>query len=821
MLGLLPALRRDRRSSRAVVAVLAILSVLLVMGWDRQIRAQETDTGSSDLLAGRAPKDSSGATRPSRMTDGLGAVEGDRWQTNLTSVLSSDKAHVDWDLGAPTHVCCATLQGDANDRYALWLSDDGTSWRRLWEAGPMHGSGMLTRDVDNLDATGRYVRVTASGGDGLYSVGEVQLFSKRPRDWPARPLAEQGKSSTEEARTRMQLFAVAAIAYLLLRRRSSPRWVNALGIVPLAAGAYLAVQMAEIWPLDEREQTLMRAVVAAIAGVALLMDHFVIAKEEERDGKFTTGVLAACAVVAVASFYHFGMPQFRDVAKDRPTLVHPWDMRVYFPVAKYFDELHFDGLYLASVAAYLDNNPGVTPEMVAKVRLRDLTNNQVTDASDVMDQIQNVRKRFTPARWQAFCKDMKYFQDVMGSGGYLGSLRDHGGNATPVWLLSAWLLFHRAQASELTLSLAALIDPLLLAVMFYAIARTFGTRASLVTMIIWGTTDLSRFGTNLMGSTLRMDWMVAVGLGACALKSKRWWLGGALFAYAGLIRGFPGLSAVFLLVPPIWYVVERWRKHHRLPSISDFRRDQKPFLLASVGVVACVVGLVGVSSALFGARDSWANWFQKIEIHQEKPNVNHLGLRTIVSFEPDKTGDKVLRRDLDEPWTDWQGYQLAALHRRKPIFYAVIGLMLAMAAVAARNKRLDQAGIIGLFLIPFVFYPANYYCHYVFLLPLAVASRTDERNKLFGWIAVVSMAMSVALYFTLTERQVDVLYTKESWVLLIGLVAMLAPVAWYAWNEREPVFAPDLAGVPEAALPAAEEKSTAPKGGAQAQEADG
>lgn len=784
--------RRSWAPSPIAWALLALAGVLVVLTVGQPGYAQVSQA-AGNLLAGKSPLDSSGATRPGRITDGTGAVEGDAWQTNLTSGLASPSAHVDWDLGAPTHICCATVQADANDRYALSVSDDGRTWTHLWEAPPIRGSGMLTRDTDTLDATARYVRLSANGGDGHYSVAEVQVFSQRPEGWPARPPAERGKVSTEELHTRMQLFGVAAVAYVLLRRRRAPAWMNVAGLVPLGLGAWLAMQIAELWPLEEREQTLLRAVVAAIAGAMLLADHFLIAKEEERDKRFTTAVLAACAVLAVASYYHLGMPQFRDEAKDRPTLVHPWDMRVYFPIAKYFDELRFDGLYLASVAAYIDNNPDVTPASVGGVRLRDLTNNQVTDARDVMDQIQSVRTRFTPERWELFRKDMKYFQDLMGRGGYLGSLRDHGGNATPVWLLGAWMLFHRAPANELTLSLAALLDPLLLGVMFYAIARSFGLRASLVTMIIWGTTDLSRFGTNLMGSTLRMDWMVAVGLGACALKSKRWWLGGALFAYAGLIRGFPGMSAVFLLVPPLWYVVDGWRQNRKLPSIADFKRDQKPFLVASVGVVACVVGLVGVSSGLFGADASWGNWIRKISIHQEKPNVNHVGLRTIMSFEPDKTGDKVLRKELPEPWTDWQHYQLAALQRRKPLYYGVIALMLAAAAVAVRNKRLDQAGIIGMFLIPFAFYPANYYCHFVFLLPLAAARKRDETNKLFGWLAVVSMAMTVALYFTLTERQVDVLFTQQSWVLLIGLVAMMAPLAWFAWKEPAPALAPDLA----------------------------
>ena len=36
-------------------------------------------------------------------------------------------------------------------------------------------------------------------------------------------------------------------------------------------------------------------------------------------------------------------------------------MRNDFPTAKYFRELRFDGLYLASLAAYSEDTPGLRP----------------------------------------------------------------------------------------------------------------------------------------------------------------------------------------------------------------------------------------------------------------------------------------------------------------------------------------------------------------------------------------------------------------------------------------------------------------------------
>jgi hypothetical protein len=506
----------------------------------------------------------------------------------------------------------------------------------------------------------------------------------------------------------------------------------------------------------------------------------------------TAATLALLAVASVGCYYHFGWPQFRDESKGRQTLVHPWDMRVYFPVAKYFRELRFDGLYLASVAAHLDNHPGMSIDSVANVHLRSLRTNEMETVRQVEDDVQGIRARFTPERWQAFKKDMKYFEDVMGAGAYLGSMQDHGGNATPVWILSAYLLWHNAWASEATLTATGLIDPALWTLMFIVIARTFGARAMLLTLIVWGTTDFSRFGTNLMGSTLRADWMVALGLGACALKKERWALGGGLVAYGGLIRAFPAFASMFLVLPPLWWVIDRYRADRKLPSVAEFRRTQRPALRAVAGVVGTVVVLVGLSSALFGFSDSWGTWTRKILMHAEQPNSNHVGIRNVVSYSPALEGRKVADERRIEPWSTWQDLQRETFARRKPLFYLGVLAYLGMAIIACRKRRLDQAAVIGLMMIPVFFYPANYYCHYVFLLPL-LATRAGpgrplsepEGRTLFGRVSAIVLLMGVLQLPTLDQwgGESDVSATYQSIIMLAAYAAILYPMARDAWRE--------------------------------------
>lgn len=76
------------------------------------------------------------------------------------------------------------------------------------------------------------------------------------------------------------------------------------------------------------------------------------------------------------------------------------------------------------------------------------------------------------------------------------------------------------------LILGALLDPLLLGVMFYTVKRTVGWRTMLVGIVLFGANDFHMFGSNWVGATLRHNWMAYIGLGICALATKRWWQGG-------------------------------------------------------------------------------------------------------------------------------------------------------------------------------------------------------------------------------------------------------------------------------------------------------
>lgn len=778
-----PGVLAPARSPSVPAAVATRIALALWALAPMSSPAHAAPAEAPNLLAGKPVTGSDGVSNAARLTDGQAPDEGAFWLTDVTARLRSPGAHVTWDLGRTETIRCAQLQGDNNDFYHLLGSIDGERFYPIWTATPVDGAGMRHRH-GRIVANARWVRLHARGGDGMYSVGELALFERCPDPFPAEPRRVAGEPAVPAARRTLLLFALALGGFILLHDRRDLRRTVLLATVPLVLGVLTVRELAALYPLlnhyDRGEQTfeaLLRALTAGLAGLLLYKETF-MRRARTPHPRVRNALLGLFALTAIGCYYHFGSAQFFNHAEGRRTHVHTFDQRHYAPMGKYFAELRFDGLYAASFAAYLDLS-GKPFDELKDVRFRDLRSSQMRAAGDMKDHIDEVRQRFSAERWAAFKADMRHFVDIMGARDYLGGMVDHGGNATPVWLLGAHALLHDAELSEKNLTLVGFIDPFLVALLFAVVWRTFGFRVAAYVAILFGATDFYMFGTNLMGSILRQDWLVALGLGACAIRRGRPMLGGALIAYGGLIRAFPATAAFFLAAPILWYVVDHLRRERKPPALRDVLRVQRAPVRALAGAALCVGVLVALSSGVFGAREAWASWIQKISIHAKDPSVNNVGLRNVMAFKPSTTGKALIERNLPDPWNEWQVQFDRTLDERRPFYYLFMLAFVAVAVLAARNRRLEQAAMLGLLVIPWVFYPSNYYLHYIFLLPLAVAStspsETDSRR--FGWTVLVLLAVCVGQYFTLAEGWTDLRFTYQSLLALGAFVAIAAPLA--------------------------------------------
>ncbi|MCF6298809.1 MAG: hypothetical protein L3J01_02915 [Thiomicrorhabdus sp.] len=142
------------------------------------------------------------------------------WWSNLEGMINMD-------LGNLFMVQDVLMQVDANDAYQMDYSIDNINWDNLFTINPDDGEiarAMDTMSSDNLNeeyvanmdfsmVEARYLRLSASGGNGLYILSEVQVFGS--------PLVEsnlQTVSSVPNPPTFM-LFGVGLVMLLGLQHR--------------------------------------------------------------------------------------------------------------------------------------------------------------------------------------------------------------------------------------------------------------------------------------------------------------------------------------------------------------------------------------------------------------------------------------------------------------------------------------------------------------------------------------------------------------------------------------------------------------------------
>ncbi|HXU00170.1 MAG TPA: hypothetical protein VN903_04225, partial [Polyangia bacterium] len=558
------------------------------------------------------------------------------------------------------------------------------------------------------------------------------------------------------ARVRAHLFyLVVAFAVVLFATRpeSRPRRVLLLWLLPAIAAAFALRAIAAAWPLGPREVSAARATAAALTLLALLRGW----DRLRRAPAHRKTVIAACvtgAVLAFACFYNLGRPQFWHAGKQRPMFVHVADMRIYQPFTKYFAELGFDGVYLASALAFAEDERGGSLASISGSKIRDMHDFRLRTVGEMSDQIAKVRQRFSDARWAEFKHDMVFFREAMGPG-FMTSLDDHGANAPPAWVGLARLAIGHVTATETSLTLAGLIDAVLLLAMAWAIGVSFGLIPMLVAMTVFGATDLYMFGTNWGGATLRHDWLVLLGFAACALHKQRWRLAGALLGAGTMLRVVPAVGLIGVVAPAAGWLVARWFARER-PSLRAILGEHRAAVQVAIGAVVTMLAIFVVSGALysFGA---WADWATRIKALNDDLATNEVDLRMLIGG-VDQSASALLRE-------------------RRPWFVLAQIASVVLVVFAARKRPLDEAMLLGLPLALVLMNSLNYHDHFVFLLVLLGA-----RRGLLAFAAPL-LGLCIAGYWLDLDadwgRHFDVLtaalFAAVAWVYLAALRPPPAP----------------------------------------------
>jgi hypothetical protein len=769
--SVLAALGRFRIVALVLTVLLGVAAMVVPPASEAKAQA-----ANGNLLHDKAPYRTNMGVRVGVLTDGKKGREGDAWKSRATAPFHDSRSFAVWDLGSEQDIRAAWLQGDNNDSYEVTVSRDGEKWAPLWVAGPHRNGGLRTRFGLNLTGRGRYVRLAPQSGDGFFGITELQVFSTPPTPFPPEVPEIRSGALDLHLRNASTLFGLALMVPLfLLHRRSKLGWV----IGAVALGLAGVVQFADaFWnglPVESREVCLIRGVLGAVAALVVAREVFGPRRFPVRR-EVVIGTLALTGVLGVLAFYNMGQPQFYSRAKSEWTFAHYLDHRQYYTTAKYFRELGYRGIYEADVATYLEDFPERRAS-VATIPMRDLHSLQMSTPAEQWSRIQAIKSRFSKEKWEELRADNRWFRDAMGTNHWLEMLCDFGGNATPVWMSITHLLYVAVPPGNAAFTVLGLLDLFLLGGMFLCVWRSFGLRTMLIVMTVFGANDFIMYGTNWGGATLRHDWLAYIGYAACALRTERWALGGALLGLSAMIRVFPALALAGAAIPAALRIAEEVAKTRKLPPLRELFAREKPTLMVIIGGASAIVGAFLFSITVLPP-GAWPECLTKVSQLSADPHPASIALRSLIAGA--------------------DGNQGSVLRARMPLFIAAAALYVALVALAARKRRIDQAAVLGMILVPVLLYPANYYIHFVFLLPLLATERrpTDadpspvSRNDAGIWLTITGMC--AVQYFTTLVPDLGLHFYLET-VVLFAMLSLLLGIMTFediaAWMKREPAVA--------------------------------
>ncbi|MDH3843439.1 MAG: discoidin domain-containing protein [Myxococcales bacterium] len=768
---------------RAVVVRGAIIFLLCLTATAASADAQEGSCPPGNLLAGKSPSATKGARFARRLTNGVMTAEGDVWESDLTAILTDATSHVVYDLGQPVRITAVDLQGDNNDDYILESSEDGETFVRLWTADPASGQGMRRRGSRTLDAQGRYVRLRAEGGDGYYSLSEVQVFCQQPAKWP--PPVEvkatasgwwKGIMQKRDHRYRLGLAFLGLMFFIALFRVERSK--TALGVAVSLALAMLAIASYRFyyarhapWFADWGLYLLGGLVAAwGIRGLWLATKGGGASLWWERGA--LVWVILACG----AAWVNFG-------TYHSSRIVHYWDTFHYYIGSKYFEENEYERLYQCVLAADYEDRGKAD---LQRRKIRDLVDNRLHYLSedDAIAYAKTCEEHFSPQRWEAFKQDARSFRTVMGTSWWRDMLMDHGYNASPISNMVAAALTNigwRKQVPDAPsvrvdqgvmkkfrkrILRYAMIDLGLYAGAFLFILWAFGLRACTLAVVVWGTGyPWAYFWTG--GSFARVPWFFMAVAAVCLLKKGFPVLSGFALSWSALLRLFPAALAG----GPGAAIIDRFVRRNKLGG-PWLRPEDKRFI---AGGMAGLLVLCSASVAINGV-DAHTRFLGNTFKHAETPLTNHMGLPTLLSYRPSTVGRHTKDQSLEDPWAHWKQFRKDTKHDRRWLHRLILLGMFVLLALAGR--RMAGWAVLAsstILIIGFFELTCYYYSFVVLMAPLAI-----ERLRYTAALVAMVIAGLIIQFFA---GWYDEQYLWETAACLIALLYIIIDVVLHPFPE--------------------------------------
>lgn len=438
------------------------------------------------------------------------------------------------------------------------------------------------------------------------------------------------------------------------------------------------------------------------------------------------------------------------------TFVHLHDTGHYYLGAKYFQELGYDGLYVAALRAEAE----LYDDRFRTLEARDLTTDRVVHIRELLERSGPVKAAFHPDRWRDFREDVRWLRERLG-GNLPRFYLDHGFNATPVWIAIGAPIANAVPAgSARAIAWLAAIDPLLIAIMLGAVGWAFGVE----TMLLVAVFLLTAYGAGFAwigGAFLRFGWLATLVVGISALARGRPGSAGVAMMVSAGLRVFP---AVFLAVPFVMalrdIVVDRRRGRS-----GTTRRPSVRFALAAGLTAVTLVALTAAGPRGLGA---WGEFGVNTERYVDTVSPNVLGLMPLLAFEAP--------RQVDE--ATFESIRSRRSRIRQGLQWFAIPLLLVGIGWRFREGPMVEGAVLGGLALAFVGLALAAY-YWVVLLLVLLARPGSHR------VAAMLFGLETATYtMTLFEPADAVVFAIRGVLVLYLLFELLIRPRGPAWHPR-------------------------------------
>jgi hypothetical protein len=479
----------------------------------------------------------------------------------------------------------------------------------------------------------------------------------------------------------------------------------------------------------------------ALLGIGLLVDR------PGRRGPAARArdvALALLALAGLASWWNFFQFHYLGFA-------HASETFHYYLGAKFFPELRYTRLY--ECVAIADAQAGIAP-----ASFRDLGGNQLIRPDALLADPERCTRHFSAERWSAFRHDVDFLRTLVPPRRWQMFQQDHGYNATPAWGLLGHALTRAAPVSQAQLRLLWALDPLLLAGLWGAAVWGFGWRPAAVAAIYWGTNPLSPYGWT-GGALLRFDWLAASVAGIALLRRGRPATSGFLLAWATALRIFPGCLIAGAALGAAW----RMLRSRRIALASSERRF-------AAGTLLGLALAFGASAAAFGGPGVWVEFSERSRVQLTTPLANHVGLATLLSYDPQMRSALARDATLPDPMQRWKEARRARFEERSLLFAALLVGFTGLLAVAAGRAPLWVGAALGACLVPVALELTGYYWSLLLVIGFLAARHPILAPALCGF-AAAGWGVSELWHWT---DQIHVVWSALGVVLAIACCGVVA-----------------------------------------------